>query len=159
MKLSQFGFAMLVMIYLAPLLAIDIETNTVSTGMESDVAFYKTLFDGLLLAFAVYQGFFGGATASLADAQRRKADHRDTAVADFSNIGAIEYIYCLVLSAYACANFFMLHSVNKSSTGLMSMGTLIWSFLSLAVCALAAIQFYHLKSGQIVQLKNRMIQN
>jgi hypothetical protein len=38
------------------------------------------------------------------------------------------------------------------------MGTLIWSILSIAVTVLAAIQFYRLKSGTLVELKKKVIQ-
>jgi hypothetical protein len=157
MHLSRFGFNLLAAVYLAPLLCIDIVGNTFSEGDASDLYFYKAAFDGLLLAFAVYQMVFGAETATASSARARQADHSDAVVA-FENLGAIEWVYCALLSGYAAVTLDFLHDINKHSTGLLSMATLIWSFLSIVVAILAGIQFYRLKSGAIVELQKRITQ-
>lgn len=157
MHLTRFGFNILVIVYLAPLVFMDIAGNTMSTGLESDFYYYKSMFDGALIVYALYEAFFKGATATVSAARARVADRHDD-VADFSNIHALEYIYCLVLSAYAAVNWYLLHQINKTSTGLTSTSTLVWSFLSLGICILAGLQFYNLKSGKIVELRKKILQ-
>lgn len=156
MHLTRLGFNMIVIVYLAPLLAIDILGNTMSVGISSDYYYYKAIFDGLLLVYAAYS-VFQGPTASVNDARARVHSTEDDVV-DFSQVGAIEYVYCLMLSAYSAVNWYFLHDINKASTGLMSMGTLIWSLLSVAIAILAFIQFYNLKRGKIVELRKKIVQ-
>ena len=156
MHLTRFGFNVIVAIYLAPLVLIDFIGNTFSTGDSSDYYYYKAIFDGILLVYAFWQ-LFRGETAHVENAQTRKSTASDEVIG-FENIGAIEYIYCALLSLYAAANWFFLHLINKQATGIASMGSLIWSLLSVAVCVLAAMQFWHLKSGTIVALKKKVIQ-
>lgn len=157
MHLTRFGFNMLVSVYLAPLVLIDIIGNTLSEGSASDYYYFKAFLDGLLLAFAVYQLSRGSETATIASARARANDHRDEVVS-FENISAIEWIYCLILSGYSAVNWFFLHDMNKHSQGLVSMGTLIWSFVSIVVAILAGIQFYRLKSGALVELQKKIVQ-
>ena len=158
MHLTRLGFNLLVAAYLAPLVLIDFIGNTTSTEAMSDFYYAKAILDGVLMAYAIYQAFFTEhSTASVGLAQARKSDSRDDVV-DFAQIGAVEYVYCLVLSAYAAVNWYFLHDINKHSTGFVSVATLIWSFLSFVVCALAFIQFYNLKSGKIVELRKRILQ-
>jgi hypothetical protein len=156
MTLTRFGFNALAAIYLIPLLIIDIVGNAMTTGSQSDQFFYKCLFDGLLLAYAIYTTT-RPATATVSTARAKKDDHRDEVVS-FENLGTIEWVYCLILAMYAIFNFISLHALNKEAQGLMALCTLIWSFLSLAVCVLALIQFYRIKSGSLVELKSRIIQ-
>lgn len=156
MHLTRFGFNSLVLVYLVPLLLIDFVGNTVFTGSESEYFYYKSLLDGCLVAYAIYQ-LTRPATATRSTAQQRIDDHNDDVVT-FDNLGKLEYIYCIFLSAYSAVNWFFLHELNKLSTGITSTATLVWSILSIAVALLAAVQFYHLKSGSIVELKKRIIQ-
>jgi hypothetical protein len=58
-----------VVVYLLPLLLIDIASNTMLTGAESDYFYYKTMFDGLLIAYAIYSLFTDKGTASRSVAQ------------------------------------------------------------------------------------------
>ena len=156
MKLTRFGFNTLVAIYLAPLLLIDLVGNMLYTDAQSDYFYYKAILDGALMAYSLYQ-LTRPPTASVTKARAQINDRNDE-VASFEDLGAIEYIYCLLLSAYSAVNWYFLHALNKNSTGLISMGTLIWSILSIAVCVIAAIQFWHLKQGSIVELKKRIVQ-
>lgn len=158
MHLTRFGFNMLVIVYLAPLLLIDLIGNMMYTDAQSDYFYYKALLDGCLLAYSIYQ-LTRPATASISNAKKQQvaADSNDEIVT-FESLGAMEYIYCLMLSAYSAVNWYFLHDLNKHSTGLVSMGTMIWSILSIAVAVVAFIQFWHLKSGNIVELKKRVIQ-
>jgi hypothetical protein len=73
MHLTRFGFNLLAVIYLAPLVLIDIIGNMTATGSESDWYFYLSAFTGLLLAYGVYQMVWGDETATVATAQARKA--------------------------------------------------------------------------------------
>jgi hypothetical protein len=155
--LTRFGFNLVAAIYLAPLLLIDIVGNTMSEGDTSELYFFKTAFDGLLLAFGIYQMFRGGETTTISNARARQTDHRDDVVS-FENLGSIEWMYCALLSAYALVNLYFLHDINKHSTGIVSLGTLVWSFLSIVLAVLAGIQFYRLKSGAIVELQKRIAQ-
>jgi hypothetical protein len=156
MHLTRFGFNALVAVYLAPLLLIDLIGNMLFTDAQSDYFYYKAILDGCLLAYAFYQ-LSKPPTATIKAAQAKVNDRNDD-IASFEDLSSIEYIYCLLLSAYAAVNWWFLHDLNKHSTGLVSMGTLIWSILSIAVTVLAAIQFYRLKSGTLVELKKKVIQ-
>jgi hypothetical protein len=156
MNLTRFGFNVLVTIYLAPLLLIDLIGNMLFTDTQSDYFYYKAILDGCLMAYALYQ-LNKPPTASVAKAKMAVADDTNN-IASFEDLGAIEYIYCLLLSAYAAVNWWFLHDLNKHSTGLVSLGTLIWSVLSIAITVLAAVQFYRLKSGAIVELKKKVLQ-
>ena len=153
MKLTRTGFNLLVVAWLIPIVALDIISNTTLTGDVSDIYYYKTMADGLLIAYALFQAFGRGQTVTKHTAQN------DDTVASFEKIAAWEYVYCLLLAVYAAVNWFGLHMINKESTGLTSIGSLIWSFVSLAVLLLSLIQFWHLKSGAIVQVKKRIVAN
>ena len=156
MHLTRFGFNVLVAIYLLPLILVDFIGNMMSTGATSDYYYYKCIFDGLLFAYACWQ-MFSGETAHVNTAKTRKLDTADEVIG-FENIGAMEYIYCALLSIYGAVNWFFLHQINANATGAVSILTLVWSILSIAVTILAAVQFYHLKSGAIVELKKRVVQ-
>ena len=157
MHLTRLGFNLFVVAYLAPLVFMDIAGNTLSTGAASDFFYYKSMFDGVLIAYALYEAFAKGATASVSAAKARVADAQDDVV-NFGQIHSIEWSYCLLLSVYAAVNWYFLHGINKESTGFISIATLVWSFVSLAVCILAAMQFYNLKSGKIVELRKQILQ-
>lgn len=156
MKLTRMGFNVIVLIWLVPIIIYDVIGNTVSGGVMSDMFYYKTMFDGLLAAYALYLTSQGGHTMSRAQAAARVADAAD-AVVDFQNIGGLEFIYAFMLVIYAVFNWWTLHGINKSSQGVESIVSLIWSFLSLGVAILAAIQFYHLKKGEIVQVSKKLV--
>jgi hypothetical protein len=156
MHLTRAGFNLVAAIWLAPLVIVDFVGNTVSTGIWSDVYYYKCIFDALILAYAVYQ-MTRPSTANIKTARAQVADHNDDVVA-FENLSAIEYIYCGTLAVYAAGNWWFLHGVNANSTGMLSVITLVWSIFSVVVAILAGIQFWHLKSGAIVELKKRVIQ-
>lgn len=157
MHLTRLGFNLLVICYLAPLVIMDLVGNTVSTGFESDMYYWKALFDGALICFATYEAFAREPTASVSKAQA-KINDRASDIVDFATVHSYEYVYCLCLAIYAAANWFLLHQINRSSTGFTSLSTMLWSFLSLAVAALAAYQFWNLKSGKIVELRSKIMQ-
>ena len=156
MHLTRAGYNMLVAVWLFPLILCDFWGNTAATGAESDYFYYKMMADGMLLAYAIFQMVGRPATASRATATSRTQDHTDEVVG-FENLGAAEYIYCAILVIYAGVNWYGLHAINKEATGIVSIITMLWSFVSLGVGLLSAIQFYHLKSGKIVQLKQKIV--
>ena len=155
MKLTRTGYNFFVLVWLAPLILFDYVGNTIYTGVESDFYYYKFMADCAIAFYACWQIFGRAQTASAATAKARVHDN-DDAVIGFEKLGAMEYLYCLVLMAYSAGNWYELHLINKASTGIVSTGTLLWSFASLIVAFLSAVQFYHLKSGAIVQLKHRI---
>lgn len=157
MKLTRFGFNILVFFWLLPLVLIDIIGNTINTGTTSEFYYYKAMFDGLLIAYALYELFTDSGTANVQTAKARQDKQEDTVVS-FGQIAAFEYVYCLFLAAYAVVNWWSLHMINKEATGVASMASLVWSFVSLAVALLAALQFWRLKSGQLVELTHKVVQ-
>lgn len=156
MKLTRLGFNVLVLCWIAPIIFYDVIGNTLSIGMMSDLFYYKAMFDGLLAAYAAYLASQGGSTMSREQAAKRVADAAD-AVVDFKNLSSAEYLYAAALCVYALFNWWSLHGINKASTGIESLVSLIWSFVSIIVSLLAAVQFYHLKSGAIVQVTNKLV--
>jgi len=154
--LTRFGFNVLVLAYLIPLLAITIVGNSSETGLMSDVFYYATMGVGGLILFAGYE-LFHGDTASVVTAKSRLQDHKDEVIG-FENVAAYEYIYCGILTSIAAGCWYWLHSINLNSTGILSLASLIWSFMSLVVAVLSAIQFWRLKSGSIVELKRKVLQ-
>ena len=156
MHLTRFGFNVVVLVYLVPLVFLTFVGNTVTEGTLSDVFYYGTMGLGGLILFAGYE-LFHGQTASISVAQGRQSDHKDEVIG-FENVGAYEYIYCAVLVLISGGCWFWLHDINKHSTGILSMASLAWSFMSLLIAVLSAVQFWHLKSGTIVELKKRVVQ-
>lgn len=154
--MTRFGFNALVVVYLAPLLLLDIVGNTVNTGQTSNFYYYKSMFDGLLIAYAIWELLTDPGTTHVEHAKMRADDAQDT-VMSFEKIGTFEYVYCAFLCLYAIGNWWTLHQFNSTATGMASIGSLIWSLVSIAVALLSAIQFYRLKSGALVELKHKVM--
>jgi hypothetical protein len=157
MHLTRTGYNALIAIWLLPMVLMDLWGNTVEVGSASDYFYYKMMADGLLITYALFQIFGRPNTATQTVAQNRKNDHKDDVVG-FESLGAGEYIYCGLLVIYAAVCWYGLHSINKNSTGIEATLSAIWSFVSIAVAVLSAIQFWHLKSGAIVELKSKVVQ-
>lgn len=156
MKLTRYGFNLMVVVWLVPVVILDMVSNASTSGDASEVYFVKTLIDGLLIAFAVFMAFLSGKTATKANAELEVKDTSNN-ITSFENVASWEYIYCGVLVVYALINAWGLHAINRDSTGIVAFLSLIWTFASLAVAIFAAIQFYHLKSGDIVRLKKKIV--
>lgn len=164
MHLTRTGYNVLVAVWLAPLILADFIGNTLYSGPSgsygarmSDYFYYKMMADGLLMAYAVWTIVSAAPTASLSNAKARQNDRADEVVG-FESLGAWEYIYCLLLVIYGGVNWYSLHTLNQQASGLISVATALWSFVSIAVAILSAVQFYHLKSGVIVELKHKIVQ-
>lgn len=157
MHLTKFGFNSLVIVWLIPALLMDVLGNTTATGAESDLFYWKSIFDALLCAYAVWQIFGGEELHTVSDARRRVNDHRDEVVS-FENLGALEYIYCGVLVLVALVSWWFHHQVNLNSTGLISIASLVWSWLDIAVAIVSGIQFWKIKSGAVVSLTKRLVE-
>jgi hypothetical protein len=155
MHLNRFGFNLIVAIYLIPMALIDFVCNSMVSGAMSDYYLYKFILDAGLAAIAVSQ-LFRAQTAHHATAQERVQSGDD--VIGFENVSSLEYLYCATLCLYAAANTYFMHAINKASTGALSMASLAWMLLSIVICGLAGLQFWHLKSGTIVQLRQRVTQ-
>jgi large-conductance mechanosensitive channel len=135
---------------------LDLWSNASVTGDSSEVYFIKALIDGLLIAFALFMAYGMGKTATR---ERAAIEVKDTSnnITAFENVASWEYIYCGVLVVYALLNAYGLHAINRDATGIAAFLSLIWTFVSLAVAIFAAIQFYHLKQGDIVALKKKIV--
>lgn len=157
MKLTRYGFNRIVLIWLLPLGIIDVIGNLNTTGYMSDVYYFKVIFDGLLILFAGYMAFFAGETMTRGDAHVARLDPSDT-VAEVGDIGNLEHIYCALLVVVALGSWYVHHDINRNSTGIVALASLIWSFLDLIVAVLAGLQFWHLKSGAIVNVSRKMVQ-
>lgn len=48
----------------------------------------------------------------------------------FEKLGAAEYLYCALLVVYAGLCWYSLHDINKNTSGIESLASLIWSFVS-----------------------------
>lgn len=155
MKLTHTGYNLVVAIWLAPIVLFDFIANTIYTGRESQIYYFKCMLDAVLLLYALYTAYSAD-TASVASARARTAA-KDDSVVSFENVGAWEYIYCGLLVLYAGGNWYSLFQMNSNSTGIISVAALIWSILSLVVGFLSMVQFYHLKSGAIVQLQHKVM--
>jgi predicted Ser/Thr protein kinase len=154
--LTRFGFNLLVSVYLAPLLEVDIWHNTFATGAASDIYYFAAIATGILLAFSLYSMFNDRGTASRARAEQRRADGADPVVG-FRDLGSVEYFYCAVLAVFAGAHWYVLHAINRSATGWLSVATLVWSFMSLAVAFLSLLQLWQIRSGRLVELSHRPV--
>ena len=137
--MTRFGFNVMVVVYLIPLLLIDIAGNTISTGSTSEMYLWKTIFDAALVCYAIYELFTDSGTTSASAASRRVDNHTDTVIG-FEKIAGIEYVYCLFLAVYAAINAYLLHGINHDSAGITSIASLIWFVLSLGVTVLAAVR-------------------
>jgi hypothetical protein len=156
--LTRFGFNSIVLVWLVPALIMSIYGNTVSTGVASDIYYWMTGIDAGLILYALFQLFRSDDTMSVKEAARRKNDSHDEVVS-FENLGSIEYIYCAVLVILAVGSWWFHHSINKDSTGILSIATLIWSWLDLLIAVVSAFQFYRLKSGAIVEVSKKLVAN
>jgi hypothetical protein len=154
--LTRKGFNIAVLVYLAPLIIADLVGNTISTGIESDIFYWKMMLDGLLAGFSVLM-MFKGSTASTSHAAALKAD-TGSSVIGFEDLPTYEWIYCFLLGIYAAVNWYLLHGLNKESTGFTSIATLLWSFASLGITLLAFHQFWNIKSGKLRELSHELLQ-
>jgi hypothetical protein len=144
--LARFGFNLLVAIYLAPLIVLQILANSEATGRQSDMHYYAALATALLLGYAVW--------GLLTD--KRTMSHRQVdGEAGAANLGSADHVYCVFLALFAAVNWYVLYQANRDMTGLPSIGTLVWSFMSLIVLILALVQFWNMKSGRLVKLTRK----
>ena len=156
MHLTRTGWHAVASLYLIPLVFIGIIGNSTATGAESEIYYWSTLFCGLLAAYAVIAMFAGAETMSADSARSAKNSSKDDVVA-FDNLHSIEFIYDAVLCLVAVGMFFYMHSINKNTTGLMSLVSMLWSYFSLGIAVLSAWQFWGMKSGQIVQVTRKLV--
>lgn len=157
MILTRFGFNVVVLVWLVPMLAIDVYGNTTTTGISSELYYYAAIFHGLLALFAGYQLTRKSELMTEAKAKSKVADPED-AVVSFKHLGAGEFVYCGVLAVSALVAWWCHHALNKDSTGAMSVVSLLWSWLDILIAGLAGFQFHKLKSGAIVQVAHKIFQ-
>lgn len=156
MTLTRTGYYTIVMAWLAPIVLFDVIANTILTGRDSEYFYYKTMADGILMAYALWQMFGRAATVSAKTAAVRTADVNDSVIG-LDKLGSWEWISCLILVVYALINWYSLKEINTHSTGIVSTATLVWSMVSIVVAGLSAIQFYQVKSGAIGKLTHQLV--
>jgi hypothetical protein len=147
--LTRFGFNLLVAVYLAPLIVLQIFANSEATGGTSDMHYYAALATALLLGYAVW-----GLLADKGTMSRRHVDQID-GEASAANLGSADHVYCVILALFAVVKWYVLFQANRDMTGLPSIATLVWSFMSLIVLILALVQFWNMKSGRLVKLTRK----
>lgn len=155
MKLSRFGFNLLVAIWLLPMLLLDVYGNTTTTGVTSDVYYYAAIVHALALFYAGFQCWRKSETSDLKHAKAAVADAENTVVS-FEQLGALEYVYCGGLVVVALASWYLHHKTNADNTGFVSLASMVWSMLDIVVAILAGIQFWRIKSGSLTQLVRKM---
>jgi hypothetical protein len=72
-----------------------------------------------------------------------------------AKLGTADHAYCIILALYALVNWYVLYRINHVATGLTSVTTIVWSFMSLIVLILAVVQFWNIKSGRLVTLSRK----
>jgi hypothetical protein len=159
MHLTRTGFNAIVLVWLVPAIIMGFVGNATATGIASDIYYWMTLLSVALALYAGFQCYRPDNTMNASEAQRRQDDHHDDSVVSFTNIDAIEYVYCGVLVVLALGSWWFHHSVNKDATGLLAMASMIWSWLDLIVAGVAGLQFWRLKSGAIVAVSRRLVSN
>jgi len=147
--LTRFGFNLLVAVYLSPLVVLQILANSEATGGESDMHYYAALATALLLGYAVW-----GLLADRSTTWHRQVDQID-GEASASNLGAADHVYCVILALFAVVKWYVLYQANRDMTGLPSIATLVWSFMSLIVLILALVQLWNMKTGRLVKLTRK----
>jgi hypothetical protein len=147
--LTRFGFNLLVAIYLAPILMLQILANSEATGGESDMHYYAALATALLLGYAVWGLLTDKGTTSHRQLDQIAGD------ASVANFGSADHVYCVILALFAVVKWYVLYHANRDITGLPSIATLVWSFMSLIVLILALVQFWSMKSGRLVKLTRK----
>jgi hypothetical protein len=144
--LTRCGFNLIVAIYLAPLLGIQILENVETSGAESDLHYFAALATALLLGYAVWSMVADKGTLSHRVAALNEAEGEASA----AKLGTADHAYCIILALYALVNCYVLYRINHVATGLTSVTTIVWSFISLIVLILALVQFWNIKSGRLV---------
>ena len=147
--LARFGFNLLVAVYLAPLIVLQILANSEATGRQSDMHYYAALATALLLGYAVW-----GLLTDKGTMSHRQVDQID-GEASAANLGSADHVYCVILALFAAVNWYVLYQANRDMTGLPSIATLVWSFMSLTVLILALVRFWNMKSGRLVKLTRK----
>ena len=84
----------------------------------------------------------------------RQADRID-GEASAAYLGAADHVYCAVLALFAVVKWYALYKANRDMTGLPSIVTLLWSFMSIIVLILALVQFWNMKSARPVKLTRK----
>jgi hypothetical protein len=100
--LTRFGFNLLVAIYLAPMIVLQILANSEATGRESDMHYYAALATALLLGYAVW-----GLLTDKGSISHRPVDQID-GEASAANRGSADHVYCVILALFAMVKWYVL---------------------------------------------------
>lgn len=167
MFLTRKGYHTLVIAWLGLMIVIDVIANTVFTGVMSELYFWKILLDGVLIwwtAAYLKEDMAGNVLSSGQAAVEkarlaRQANLRgdESVVGTIESLSAIEYIYYFFLLAYGGANFIFHHAINKSSTGPLSITTLVLSAVDGVILVVAAINLWNMYSGNVVRFSKSLI--
>jgi hypothetical protein len=144
--MTKFAFALLTCIWLAPMVILDFIGNSTATGFASDAYLAAFAIHGLLTLWAGIQ--LWGDAHPVAPGEHA---HKAKVAIELPDIAAMEHIFCALLFVVALAGAWEHHSVNKESTGIVSMGALLWFFFDLVMAFVSGVQFWHLK-GQATKI-------
>jgi hypothetical protein len=148
MHLTRKGFNLVVLLWLAPIAVMSLYGNMTTEGALSDLYFYAFGASLALAAFAGIQMMRDDYTAN-GVAQKKTPGRPSSDLVNLENVGALEYVYCAVLCLIAVGAFFFHHHVNKETTGLLSLMTLIYSYFDFFITAVSGYQFWTLKGAAV----------
>jgi hypothetical protein len=160
LRLSQFGYHTLIAVWLFPIMCMAFIGNATSTGIASDFYAIASVFTVSLFGFASWSAYLNrSGTATVAAAQSRAASHDDAAVVSFENLSAWKWVYCLLISIIAATSAVTHYIMNRESQGILATALLIYAVIDILIGLISFKQFWDIKSGQIVQLSNKVADN
>ena len=125
--MNKTTYSIISLVYLIPLLLINVYQNTISTGTWSDFYFWLTGLSAFLALWAANDLF-----KWLPEAK------------------TFEWIYAGLFTAYAGGNFFFLKFINNTSTDfIISPFALLWSFLSIGIVVVSGLRFWNLRQNVV----------
>lgn len=125
--MNKTSYSIISLVYLVPLLGINLYENTINTGAWSDFYFWLTGLSAFLALWAANDMFKW-----------------------LPEVKAFEWIYAGLFTLYAGGNFFFLKFINNTSTDfLVSPFALFWSFLSIGIVVVSGLRFWNLRRDAI----------
>lgn len=156
LRLSQYGYNVLIACWLMPFFAWAVVGNASSEGSQSDMYAATAAVCAVLFAIAVAFAYQSkGQTASTKAAQVRAADPSDAAVVSFENLHAWKWAYCLAVGLIAVVAAITHYLVNRNAHGVYASIMLAYAGVDVFIAFISLTQFWSIKKGHIVQLSNK----
>lgn len=155
MRLSQFGFNVIVAAWLLPFTLSAWYGNAHSTGVMSDLYALAALICTALLGYAVWSAYAAGKTTTPSPSvQPEQGD--DVAISvSFEKLGAIKWVYCLIVSGMAVFAAIMHYLMNRDAQGFLATLFLVYALVDIGIAFVSFNQFWAIKSGKIMELSNK----